>query len=394
MLTAAAAAHAHPVPSVLVMMVCLYISHVTLNTSYVFTPSPKKLSNHITRSRSPMAGRNLLSFDAFSKTVEDARIRTASGGLVTIISVLLILLLSMSEYADYRKIEYRPELAVDKARGAKMLINLNITFPHIPCELLTMDILDVSGEVQSAISHGVTKTRLDPNGARISSVEVAFNGEETEEQKRIKALYADKGPDYCGSCWGSVPEGQHRCCNTCEDVRRAYMDAGWAFYDGAGIEQCDLEQFKERVEATKNEGCNIAGHVKVNKVIGNFHFAPGSPISTGDGHSHDLSLYKRKDLAYTFAHTIHQLSFGAPLDALDVATNVAKSELLNPLEGVARTTDAKYFRFQYFIKVVSTIFERLDGRVEETNQYSVTMHERALMGGRDEDHPHTLHSRG
>lgn len=343
-----------------------------------------------------MAGRNLLSFDAFSKTVEDARIRTASGGLVTILSAIIITLLSLSEFADYRRIEYRPELAVDKARGAKMSINLNITFPHIPCDLLTMDILDVSGEVQAAISHGVSKTRLDPQGRKISTVEVSFNGEETQEQRRIKDLYADKGPDYCGSCWGSAPEGK-RCCNTCEDVRRAYQDAGWAFFDGAGIEQCDLEKYKETVEATKAEGCNIAGHVKVNKVVGNFHFAPGSPISGAQGHSHDMSLYKRRDLTYTFAHTIHELSFGAPLDALDVRAAAAASnqhELMNPLEGVSRPTDFKYYMFQYFIKVVATTFERLDGRVDETNQYSVTMHERSLMGGRDEDHPHTLHSQG
>lgn len=362
-----------------------------------------------------MAGRNLLSFDAFSKTVEDARIRTASGGLVTILSVLIILWLSISEFVDYRKIEYRPELVVDKARGEKLLINFNVTFPHIPCEsrdqlvcfvylddgpltffcfvVLTMDILDVTGEVQAAISHGVVKTRLDPLGKKISSTEVAFNGEESSEQKRIGELYADKGPDYCGSCWGSAPEDQ--CCNTCEDVRRSYMTAGWAFYDGSGIEQCDREQYKERVEQSKNEGCNIAGHVKVNKVVGNFHFAPGSPISSRDGqqHAHDISLFERRDLPYTFAHTIQHLSFGAPIDALDVRTSV-HAETQNPLEGTSQTTDLKFFMYQYFIKVVATTFQRLDGSTLETNQYSVTSHERSLQGGRDEDHPHTIHSRG
>lgn len=337
-----------------------------------------------------MPPKNLLSFDVFSKTVEDARIRTASGGVVTIVSALLILYLTISEYIDYRRIEYRPELVVDKARGDKLVINFDITFPHIPCDVLTMDILDVSGEAQTGISHGVQKTRLDQAGNKIESLDVAFNGEETEEQKRIKALYADKGPDYCGSCWGAALENEKKCCNTCEDVRRAYMEVGWAFHDGSGIQQCDLEKYKEKVEESKNEGCNIAGHVKVNKVVGNFHFAPGSPISSKDGqqHAHDLSLFNRKDLPYTFEHIINHLSFGEPLSDISV------KELSNPLDGTSHQTDSKYFTFQYFIKVVAVTYQRLSGTIIDTNTYSVTSHERSRAGGRDEDHPHTLHLRG
>lgn len=41
-----------------------------------------------------------------------------------------------------------------------MEINLNITFPRIPCELLTLDVMDVSGEQQTGVMHGVSKVRL------------------------------------------------------------------------------------------------------------------------------------------------------------------------------------------------------------------------------------------
>ena len=56
--------------------------------------------------------------DAFTKTVEDARVRTTSGGIVTITSLLVILWLTWGEWADYRKVSVRPELIVDKGRGS------------------------------------------------------------------------------------------------------------------------------------------------------------------------------------------------------------------------------------------------------------------------------------
>ena len=41
-----------------------------------------------------------------------------------------------------------------------MEIHLNISFPRIPCELLSLDVMDVSGEQQTGVMHGVSKVRL------------------------------------------------------------------------------------------------------------------------------------------------------------------------------------------------------------------------------------------
>lgn len=43
-----------------------------------------------------------------------------------------------------------------------MEIHLNITFPNLPCELATLDVMDSSGELQSGVVHGVNKVRLSP----------------------------------------------------------------------------------------------------------------------------------------------------------------------------------------------------------------------------------------
>jgi hypothetical protein len=43
-----------------------------------------------------------------------------------------------------------------------MEIHMNVTFPRLPCELLTLDVMDVSGEQQHGVLHGVRKVRLQP----------------------------------------------------------------------------------------------------------------------------------------------------------------------------------------------------------------------------------------
>jgi endoplasmic reticulum-Golgi intermediate compartment protein 3 len=68
--------------------------------------------------------------DAFTKTVEDARIRTTSGGLVTIASLLVVIYLIWGEWSDYRRVLVQPELIVDKGRGMKpSIIIFDVKFP-------------------------------------------------------------------------------------------------------------------------------------------------------------------------------------------------------------------------------------------------------------------------
>lgn len=110
--------------------------------------------------------------DAFTKTVEDARVRTTSGGIITLVSLLVIFWLSWGEWADYRRVTVRPELVVDKGRGERMEISLNISFPRVPCELLTLDVMDVSGELQMGVTHGVNKVRLSPEAEGSKQIDI------------------------------------------------------------------------------------------------------------------------------------------------------------------------------------------------------------------------------
>jgi hypothetical protein len=64
-----------------------------------------------------MAKSRFRTFDVFQKTVEEARIRTASGGLVTLISAAVIFWLVVLEVWDWRRIVVRNELVVDNTRS-------------------------------------------------------------------------------------------------------------------------------------------------------------------------------------------------------------------------------------------------------------------------------------
>jgi hypothetical protein len=61
------------------------------------------------------------------------------------------------------ELEFRTSQLTDLfVPGERMEIHLNITFPQLPCEILTLDVMDISGELQSGVIHGINKVRLSP----------------------------------------------------------------------------------------------------------------------------------------------------------------------------------------------------------------------------------------
>ncbi len=127
----------------------------------------------------------------------------------------------------------------------------------------------------------------------------------------------------------------------------------------------------------------------MNKVIGNIHLSPGRSFQSDHRGLYDLVPYLRDDAnKHDFSHTIHHFAFQGTcfrprngdkeiLNGLIVgddeydywkaeAGRKMKQRLGlagNPLdEAHYHTTKARYM-FQYFLKVVSTQFRTLDGKV-------------------------------
>ena len=155
----------------------------------------------------------------------------------------------MIEFFDYRRVNIDTSIVVDKSRGEKLTASLNITFPRVPCyrafsnnpwlsgndintssSVVSLDVMDISGETQRDISHNVVKTRLDSKGEMVPNSAISQLGSDLDKISDVKQ------DNYCGSCYGGTePEGG--CCNTCESVRQAYVNRGWSFTDPDAIDQ-------------------------------------------------------------------------------------------------------------------------------------------------------------
>jgi len=324
---------------------------------------------------------SLKGIDAFGKTMEDVKVKTRTGALLTILSVAIILTFTTIEFFDYRRITTETSVVVDKSRGERLTVNLNVSFPKIPCYLLSLDVMDISGERQADITHNILKTRLDAQRRPLKDQATTF-GLQNEVEKAVEA----RGPDYCGSCYGGLePDGA--CCNTCESVRQAYVNRGWSFGDPDAIEQCRNEGWTEKIKAQASEGCLIEGRVRVNKVVGSLQFSFGKSFQANAMSLHELVPYLRDDNQHDWRHRIVALSFTS-----DDEFNVYKAELSkdmkrrlniagNPLDGSYGHTESTEYMFQYFLKVVSTQFRTIRGDIINTHQYSATHFDRDLQEG-------------
>ncbi|CAD6576591.1 MAG: hypothetical protein CYPHOPRED_006042 [Cyphobasidiales sp. Tagirdzhanova-0007] len=278
------------------------------------------------------------------------------------------------------KLTHHIKQLVDKSRGEKLVVNMNITFPKVPCYLLSVDIMDISGEHQNDVNHDILKSRLSVEGKLI------HEAGRKELQGELERVAKVRGADYCGSCYGGTPP-ESGCCNTCEEVREAYVRRGWSFTNPDGIEQCVQEGWGDKLKEQATEGCNVAGKVRVNKVIGNFHLSPGRSFQSNAMHVHDLVPYLQGGNKHHFGHVIHRFSFGSEEEQWhenEQQTERLKKSLgiQDPMNGLAAHTEESNYMFQYFLKVVSTKFETLkSSQTLSTHQYSVTSYERDLSTG-------------
>ncbi|CAI5954467.1 unnamed protein product [Closterium sp. NIES-65] len=399
--------------------------------------------------------KKLRQLDAYPKVNEDFYSRTMSGGILTLLSSVVMAVLFITELRLFLQPKIVNELSVDLSRGETLKINLDVTFPRLSCAVLSLDAMDISGEQHLDVVHNIYKRRLTPIGLPVEGIHpppivppppptppasypslpprppphqvhniykrrltpIGLPVEGIDSKHEIGAKQHDvlkkrdkfgnvvpDDQDFCGSCYGAAEEPQatscpttrtsvaaamallrgassnvvpddqdfcgscygaaetdDQCCNNCEEVREAYNKRGWAFNNADAIEQCKREDLIDKIQAQVGEGCNMYGVLEVNKVAGNFHFAPAKVFYTAGISIFDLVMFH--DTVFNISHTVNSLSFGAKFPGA-----------VNPLDTTQWVQEGESGMYQYFVKVVPTMYTDSHNHTIASNQFSVTEH--------------------
>ncbi|KAI5860207.1 DUF1692-domain-containing protein [Durotheca rogersii] len=275
----------------------------------------------------PTPGSFVRAFDAFPKSKPQYVTHTSGGGKWTIVMSVISCFLLWSELARWWRGEESHTFAVEKGVGHGLQINLDVTL-KMKCDDLHVNVQDAAGD------HIFAGSRL---------------------RKEL-------------THWGHWVDsrGIHRLGH--DQHGRAITGAGWHDEEGFGEEHVHdiiaISRKKARWAKTPRlwgadgDSCRIYGSLELNKVQGDFHI-------TARGHGYSSPGEHLNHNSFNFSHVISELSFGPYYPSL-----------VNPLDGTINIAGAHFYKFQYFMSIVPTVYSVRGGSSTKqtvlTNQYAVT----------------------
>lgn len=81
----------------------------------------------------PSATRSEYGISTLLQTMEDVKVKTRTGAFLTLLSAAFIFSFMTIEFFDYRRVNVDTSIVVDKSRGEKLTVKLDVTFPRVPC---------------------------------------------------------------------------------------------------------------------------------------------------------------------------------------------------------------------------------------------------------------------
>ncbi|KAL6527243.1 hypothetical protein OROGR_016333 [Orobanche gracilis] len=116
----------------------------------------------------------------------------------------------------------------------------DVTFPELPCSIVSIDAMDISGEQHLDVRHDITKKRIDAHGNIIETRADTIGSSKMERPLQRYGGRLEHNETYCGSCYGAEA-ADDECCNTCDEVREAYRKKARALFNTNLIDQCKRE---------------------------------------------------------------------------------------------------------------------------------------------------------
>lgn len=265
-------------------------------------------------------------FDLYRKVPRDLTEPTVSGACVSCCTVFIGLYLFLSEFFVFTQRRWDSEMFIDESKTEeKIQINLDVTLPMMPCELLSFDAQDVMGSHEVDAHGNLWKERLTSKGDVIGREEI-------------------KNSHYGAS----------------SQLTRHFSYN----YDNQ-----DMDKIKQMIHS--GEGCRVLGFVRVNKVPGNVHLSTYS-------HSYLFGSLYQETRNMNISHTVNHLSFGDAADIDLVKREIKGTGIVAPLDGVSQVVTEKqksgYFVdsaiFEYYTKVVPTTYVPLSRKPIHVYQFT------------------------
>lgn len=268
----------------------------------------------------------LKGFDAFPKTKPSYTAATERGGKFTVALIFLCSLLTFSELRTWYAGTETHHFSVERGVGHELQLNLDIVVA-MPCE-------DVNVNVQDAAMDRILA------GDLLSRENTNFNAWLTRGGSR-KGHYSSNSQ---GQNFDNFGRGDSSPLDQAVDLKRKRAeDEDSHVHHVLSHSRNGGRKFAKTLKLKRHEpldACRIFGSLEGNKVQGDFHItARGHGYIEPGGHKHlDHSNFN-------FSHHINELSFGPHYPGL-----------LNPLDKTSDATDKNFFKFQYFMSIVPTIY--------------------------------------
>ncbi|EGR29544.1 hypothetical protein IMG5_153610 [Ichthyophthirius multifiliis] len=267
----------------------------------------------------------LKSIDMYRKLPTDLTESTVSGAMISIASSLIMLILFISEFNGYLSITETSEMYIDEKRYDKIRINIDIDYPRLPCDVISLDVEDLKGTHSYQLEGNIQITRISNTNQYFDTQK--YDDSHSENNQEFSEARLNR-------------------------LKSAFLD---------------------------QEGCKIQGHIFVNKAPGNFHVS---------AHSFDRILHQIAShvniSTIDVSHIINHISFGDETDIIRIKRQFKSQGILDPLDRTRKikTEDQKNISisYQYYINVVHTTYVNIQKK--EYSVYQFTANNNELLSDR------------